>query len=112
MGLMPSPEVLAEMRQTEEEGESRPKILDSPYLKSEVSQKLMSLHWTYQKRVLDHTEAVIANERQWKIVRRIIMDIQTEQLNVMIQEVGQIITRHKENKDGEPTLNSGVPGSK
>ena len=103
-GLLPNPEALAEMRQqVQEEGEPRQQVLDSPYLKSEVGQKLMSVHWIYQKRILDHVEATIANERQWKIVRRIIMDIQTEQLNMMVHEVGQVIRNYKENKDGKST---------
>jgi hypothetical protein len=60
-------------------------------LRTEVTQIIYSTHWEYQKRVLDHVEAVIASDRQWAIVRRILMGIMTEQMEKTRLLVGQRI---------------------
>lgn len=63
----------------------------TPTLKNEVTQIIYSTHWEYQKRVLDQVESVISSDRQWAIVRRILMGIMTEQVERTRMLVGQRI---------------------
>lgn len=63
----------------------------TPNLKAEVTQIIYSTHWEYQKRVLDQVESIVPSDRQWAIVRRILMGIMTEQVERTRMLVGQRI---------------------
>lgn len=119
-GLAPAPEQLQRMMDSglsdgapeEKEGESPQfeirqedypsgsAVGFSPTLGAEVAQIVYSTHWEYQKRVLDHIEAVIASDRQWTIIRKILMNIMTEQVDRTRLLIGQKI-RQEMNKTGE-----------
>ena len=73
----------------------------TPNLRNEVTQLIYSTHWEYQKRVLDQIESVIPSDRQWAIVRRILMGIMTEQVERTRLLVGQRI-RQEMFKTEEP----------
>lgn len=76
-----------------------------PTLRNEVNQLIYSTHWEFQKRVLDHVDAMCATERQWTTMRRILMGIMTEQVEKTRMLVGQRIrqeiyrTNKPENED-------------
>jgi len=63
----------------------------TPTLRNEVNQIIWSTHWEYQKRILDQIESIIVSDRQWTIVRKIVMGVMTEQVERMRLLVGQRI---------------------
>jgi hypothetical protein len=72
----------------------------TPTLRNQVTQIIYSTHWEYQKRVLDHIESVISSDRQWAIVRKILMSIMTEQVErtrlLVSQRIRQETIQEKE----------------
>lgn len=120
MGMAPTPEQLEKMRALNEGEEPRRKPMIegeipvlSPLFKSEISQLIYSIGWTYQKKVLDHAEVLCNNDRTWEIVRRVIMSLQHEQIEVTQRVVGQKVRelqmKAKEITDDEST-NGTYPG--
>lgn len=80
----------------------RPRGMGSaPPLHKEITQIMWSVHWQYQKRILDHVQAASSSDRQWIILRRIMMEIMTEQLDKMQALVGQRIRQENYNKKDE-----------
>jgi hypothetical protein len=67
----------------------------APTLRNEVTQIIYSTHWEHQKRVLDQIESVVSSDRQWAIVRRILMGIMTEQVEKTRLLVGQRIQQEQ-----------------
>jgi hypothetical protein len=108
-GLAPTPETLKKILSVgEESGDSREgeapqyeirqedypagaSMGFAPTLGAEVAQIIYSTHWEYQKRILDHVEAVISSDRQWTIIRKILMGVMTEQVDRTRMLVGQKI---------------------
>lgn len=94
-GMAPSPEQLARQKMIQEGNGEQLKpsgdeiSVDSPLFRSEISQIIHGVSWTHQKRVLDHIEILCHNERQWEIVRKIVMGIQTEQTELLRRIIGQ-----------------------
>lgn len=59
-------------------------------VRSQVNQILESVHWQYQKRVLDMAQ-IVCEESKWVLVRQKLMDIMTEQVNTTHTLVSQRI---------------------
>lgn len=105
-GMAPSPDQLEKIMQAtqEDEGGDVPQyeIRQEEFpdgigmgiastLRTEVNQIIWSTCWEYQKRVLDHVEAICASDRQWTVVRKILMGVMTEQVEKTRMLVGQRI---------------------
>lgn len=119
-GLAPSPEQLKKLidvgqGQIEEEEVPQFEIRQEDYpggsavgfnptLGAEVSQLIYSVHWEHQKRILDYIESVISNDRQWTMVRKLLMNIMTEQVDKTKLLVSQKI-RQELHKEPEEEIN-------
>ena len=106
-GMAPTPEALLKLREAREEEIVYSHVLKntSPLAISQVKQAIRSIFWQYQKRILDLVEVSTPSDRQWTTMRRVMQDIQNEQLEHTNAVVGQIM--YQEMYSGE----SGEPGS-
>src|SRR6266581_4952244 len=96
-GMAPTPEQLQKQKQLSEGGEAkgpRPMVEGDipplhPLFRSKISNLIYGMSWTYQKKILDHVEILCNNERTWEIVRRVVMGLMTEQVEVLQKIIGQ-----------------------
>jgi len=114
-GMAPPPEQLSRMRQAPRSVEKKDeksgdelemKIKnDSPFFRTEISMIMFSIFWQYQKRILDIVEIFCHDDRQWATTRRVLMDIQTEQIDVMRVMVAKAIRESKTVKENSTKEN-------
>jgi hypothetical protein len=108
-GMAPPPAVLNRQRVERQRAEALKEqegtlVSTAPKLQSDVMNMLRGSHWEYQKRVLDLVEAVVETDRQWAIVRRVLMDIMTEQVERQAAMIRQrIVQELKDQNDGRGT---------
>jgi hypothetical protein len=119
-GMAPTPNQLEKLREIEEaqEGDVHDNAIrqeDFPNgvtegvafpLRHEVNQIIWGTHWEYQKRILDHVEAIVASDRQWVVVRKILMAIMTEQVERTRTLVSQRIKQELREIEDDPGSSS------
>lgn len=54
---------------------------------------LRGIHWTYQKRLLDMLQLLVANDRQFEIAREMALDVMSEHERMMAQAVTKMLTQ-------------------
>ena len=112
-GMAPTPEQLAKQNSLERgEGPKAPKPMIEgeiptlhPLFRSEISQLVYGISWTYNKKILDHVEILCNTDRTWDIVRRVLMGLMTEEVEtsqkVISQKIRELQLKAKEITDGE-----------
>lgn len=102
-GMAPPPDQLVRMRRAPqaveekkngEDLEVKPKN-ESPFFRTEISMIIWSIHWQYQKKLLDIVELLCRDDKQWTTARRMAMDVQNEQVDVLRVMVNKKIQENK-----------------